>query len=443
MTLRLEDLGACFEGVIPSVVATGSSEGVPNISYLSHVVKVDENHVALSNQFFGKTSANLRAVPMATILLVDARTGGQFRVQALFLRSEESGPVFEKVAVQLAATSAQVGMANIMRLKAIDIFLVTGISRVPFDPCLEPQPDRERVSGMKAVARISAAIADAADLGGIVDAVLDGLVRELRCDAASLLLEDVPRSILTTIGTRGYGRTGIGSEVAFSEGVIGTAAAKGETIKISDLSRVRRFGAAIQAALDDEQRTRSIPLPGLDGVMSQIATPICIRKKTLGVVFVESRKRLAFGSDDEIFLEIIAREVGSAITLCEGTIAMEFASGSGTNTAQHNVATFRVAHHAFDDSVFIEDAYIIKGLAGRLLMFILETYHRDGRKDFSNREFRLSEAMRLPDFKDNLETRLLLLRRRLEEKQTAVRLKHIGRGQLRLEIAGTPLIRRT
>lgn len=442
MTLRLEDLGACFEGVIPSVVATGSAEGVPNISYLSHVVKVDENHVALSNQFFGKTGANLRAVPMATILLVDARTGGQFRIQALFLRSEMSGPVFDKVAVQLAATSAQVGMANIMRLKAVDVFLVTGISRVPFDPFHETQPDRERVSGMKAVARISAAIADAADLGGIVDAVLDGLMRELGCDAASLLLDDIPRSVLTTIGTRGYGRTGIGSEVAFGEGVIGFAAAKGETIKISDLSRVRRFGAAIQSTLDDEQRTRSIPLPGLDGAMSQIATPICIRKKTLGVVLVESRKRLAFGSDDEIFLEIIAREAGSAITLCEGTTTMEFASGSEPITDQHNVTTFRVAHHVFDDSVFIEDAYIIKGVAGRLLMFILETYHREGRKDFSNREFRLSEAMRLPDFKDNLETRLLLLRRRLEEKQATVRLKHIGRGKLQLEIAGTPLIRR-
>ncbi|MFD1809945.1 hypothetical protein ACFSHQ_23570, partial [Gemmobacter lanyuensis] len=43
----------------------------------------------------------------------------------------------------------------------------------------------------------------------------------------------------------------------------------------------------------------------------------------------------------------------------------------------------------------------------------------------------------MPDFKDNLETRLLLLRRRLEEKQAPLRLERIARGRLRLDVAGT------
>ena len=63
MTLRLSDLSACFEGVIPSIIATASADGMPNISYLSHVVQVDADHVALSNQFFAKTAANVRANP--------------------------------------------------------------------------------------------------------------------------------------------------------------------------------------------------------------------------------------------------------------------------------------------------------------------------------------------------------------------------------------------
>ena len=100
--------------------------------------------------------------------------------------------------------------------------------------------------------------------------------------------------------------------------------------------------------------------------------------------------------------------------------------------------TIHIVHHRFDDSVFIDNIYIIKGVAGRLLAFMLEVYRRDGRTEFTNREIRLSGSIRLPEIKDNLETRLLLLRRRLEEKAARVRLVHSGRGQVRLEIDGKP-----
>ena len=56
---RLSDLSRCFQGVIPAIIVTADSRGVPNVTYLSQVHLVDEKHVALSRQFFNKTRRNL------------------------------------------------------------------------------------------------------------------------------------------------------------------------------------------------------------------------------------------------------------------------------------------------------------------------------------------------------------------------------------------------
>lgn len=91
-----------------------------------------------------------------------------------------------------------------------------------------------------------------------------------------------------------------------------------------------------------------------------------------------------------------------------------------------------VVHHAVDQSVFVDNVYVIKGLPGRLLAYILDRYLETGKEEFCNRELRLAMANFLPDFKDNLETRLLLLRRRLDRLELRIRLHYVGRGRLKL-----------
>jgi adenylate cyclase len=257
-----------------------------------------------------------------------------------------------------------------------------------------------------------------------------------------LLAQDDTRQVLTTIASRGYERTGIGSEVASGDGLVSRAAVESRIIRVSDLSRVKRFGAAIQASSTDENRTRTIALPGITDAMSQIAVPLIAQGRVHGVLFAESGERLAFTKEDEAALAIVARQLAMALMLAEHLAGepQEAPRAAARKDPATVDQTFRVTYHMFDDSVFIDNEYVIKGVSGRLLMFFLDLYRRERRREFTNRELRSSPALRLPDIKDNLETRLLLLRRRLEEKALPVRLVRSGRGRIGLELQGDPVL---
>jgi adenylate cyclase len=435
MTLVLRDLEACFEGVIPSIVATADADGVPNISYLSHVAMVDEEHVALSNQFFAKTAANIRLNPQATLLLVDGYNGTQFRLELVFTYSAESGSLFDHLSLQLNASSAQVGMADVMRLRYVDVFRVLNIERLPspVKPVEARLPERRR---LVAISHVIDMIAEQSDADGIVNATLQGIRTWLGFEYGLFLQCFGERNQVVTIGSLGYAPSGIGSDVPIGEGLIGAAAASSQTVKVSDMSRVRRFGSAVRDSMRDENRTRSILLPGMPDAMSQIAVPLALHNIVQGVLYFESRKRLAFTTDDEAALLIIARHVAVALALNERMSLESELSGLSVPVVSKSGSPIHVVYHQFDDSVFIDNIYVIKGVAGRLLIFMLEQHLANGRLEFTNREIRLNANLRLPDFKDNLETRLLLLRRRLDEKLLAIRLIRLGRGKISLCIEG-------
>ncbi|WP_245372318.1 GAF domain-containing protein [Rhizobium leguminosarum] len=433
--LILADLEACFEGVIPSIISTADADGLPNISYLSHVAMVDDRHVALSNQFFAKTAANIRLNPHAMLLLVDARNSAQFRLQLVFAHTLEAGPLFEHISLQIDASSAQVGMAGIMKLRNLDVFRVVNIEAIP------SQVETAEPLGLKrnrliAAAKIADAIAAEADADGIIEAMLEGLRREFGFEHGLLLQLDEERNQLITIGSIGYAPSGIGSDIPVDEGVIGAAAAGGRLVKLSDMSRIRRFGAAVRDSSADENRTRAIPLPGMPDAMSQIAVPLIAAGSIRGVLFLESRDRIAFTGEDEAALSVIARQAAMALSLSEKLSLETEPQQLVRAELPTSEKTVQVVHHRFDDSIFVDGDYVIKGVAGRLLASMLEQYQANGRVEFTNREIRLDAALKLPDFKDNLETRLLLLRRRLDEKRLPIRLSRLGRGRIGLLIEG-------
>lgn len=128
--LTVQDISPCLQGEIPSILATCSAAGEPNLVHLSQVLFVDDEHLAISNQFLSKTAANLTDNPIATLLCPDPATGVSFKLLVRYERSEKDGPLFDAAHTQLDAVAALTGMQDVFALRAIDIFRVLDISEV-------------------------------------------------------------------------------------------------------------------------------------------------------------------------------------------------------------------------------------------------------------------------------------------------------------------------
>ena len=107
-----------------------------------------------------------------------------------------------------------------------------------------------------------------------------------------------------------------------------------------------------------------------------------------------------------------------------------------TVEAPSRSTTATVAFYDHDGSVLVDGSYIIKGVPGRILFSLLSEHATSGRTDFTNREIRLNRSIGLPAGKDNLEARLLTLRRRLAERDDPFSIERLGRGRLRLVVRG-------
>jgi predicted pyridoxine 5'-phosphate oxidase superfamily flavin-nucleotide-binding protein len=126
MTITLRELAPSLEGVIPPVIATCSAAGEPNLTYLSSVQVLDDDHVVLSNQFFGKTVANLEENPRACVLVQDHVTGRLYRIRMRFARRETEGPIFEELSRRIDAIASMMGMESVFRLRSADVYSVDG-----------------------------------------------------------------------------------------------------------------------------------------------------------------------------------------------------------------------------------------------------------------------------------------------------------------------------
>jgi len=447
--MKLAAISRCFQGVIPSIIASADAHGMPNITYVSQVYFVDEKHVALSQQFFNKTRRNLEENPNAAVEVYDPVTFQAYHLRLRFLRSEKSGPLFDTMALRIQAIASHTGMEGVFRLIGSDVFEVLRAERVDgfLTGTAEPSPQEEiSVAGMRTELRglqlVSERINRADDLETLLAAALDALDVYFGFQHTIVLLSEEQTSRLVTIACRGYGG-GVGAEVAMGEGLIGTVARERRILRISGLDESLRYGRAVRRAhLSEGGRSRpEIPLPGLPDAQSALVIPLSVEDRLVGVLAAESRDAMAFGEWDEAYLEIIGNQIALGIDR-----VLQSDEPAPAETAPQPRAPLPPAvvpprvrrtltYYKDDDAVFLDNEYLIRNVPGRILWKLLGEWKREGRTAFTNRELRMDRNLGLPEVKDNLESRLILLKHRLREKCPGVQILPAGRGKFTLEIA--------
>src|SRR5262249_27908329 len=146
------------------------------MTYLSHVQYVDSEHVALSCQFFNKTRKNLMENPRAAVLVVDPQAARQFELDVLYLRTETSGSLFEKMKLRLEVLASLSGMTGRFRLLGADIFRVLDCRPVMGGGAA---PEGARSPALERVALLSTDMAGCEELSALLEVTLAGLAGHL------------------------------------------------------------------------------------------------------------------------------------------------------------------------------------------------------------------------------------------------------------------------
>jgi len=453
---RLESLASCFQGLIPATLFTCSRDGVPNAAFISHVEFVDGGRVALSFQFFNKSKANISENPHALVRLIDPDTSQGWRLRLRYVRSETSGPVFERMALRIEAIASYSGLKGIFKLLAADIYEVLSVEMVEDEGPRAASQWNERmrppasVFTLHAMQELSERIHRAESLETLLDSMLEGLEASCGFTHSMILMPAAEEGVLVTIASRGYAENGAGAEVRIGEGIVGVVAEARKPIRIAGLIRQMLYAYAMHQRASEQglcPHDHRIALPGLAAPDSQLGVPLINRGELIGVLCVESEQPYRFHEEDKTAIELLGSYIAIAI---HSMLQRERSEPAVEAPSPVHAATpppgrvpgpaREVAYYSADECILVDGEYLIRSLPAKIFWKLLNARQAEGRLEFTNRELRLDKSLNLPEWKDNLESRLLLLRRRLEQKCPDLRIVPKARGRFALQLASDVIL---
>lgn len=444
--LTIEDLRRCVDGRIPPIIATASASGEPNVVFISSVNVVDSERIALSNQFMGKTAVNLSENARASLVLTEPQSGSEYRLSIVYERTERRGPVFDRLRREVDEIATSTGTSGVFRLRSADIYRIEHIEVIndfAFQDerhHFERRPLADRLSAMGELTR---RLSRCGDFDTMVDVAVRGLDELLGYERSMVMLVDETGQALYTIASHGFPAEGVGSEMPFGDGAAGVAAERNRPVRLGGVHATSAYALSVGRGFSDSDR--EIPVPTSRDTRSRLAVPAVSRGEVRGVVVVESPASVAFDDSDETLVGVIAAILAETVALdrpADDDLPMtpsspEIAVRPPATTDASSAAT-HVRHFASDGSVFLDGEYLIRGVAGRILWSLVQRNAHAGQVEFTTKEIRLDKSLELPGIRDNLDTRIIMLKRRLEERGAPIQLLKTGRGRIALQLQ-TPL----
>ena len=439
----LERIPTCFEGLLPSPICSCSKDGTPNVTYLSIVHRIDGHHVGLTYQFFNKTRRNLHENPRAQVIVMSPETGYQYRLDLLYERTETEAMLFDRVKTRLDAVASQTGMSHVFKLRGVDVYEVLECRPVSSDSRAGRAQEVDHLTELDV---LTERLAACYDLDSLLNTAMDALSSLFGYDHLFLMVPDEQEKRLYTLASHGFETSGVGSEISIGEGILGVAAERRTAVRTTSVARDVVYSRAVRSGVEHSGKggrlEKEIPLPGLPNVQSQLVVPLLAQNELLGVLCFQSPAAGGFLASDERLMQIAARHLASRMALLQIAAAHTALDRAGplsldSRTSVQGARPAVIKHFLSDDTVFVDDLYLIKGIAGRILWKLVQIHVATGRVEFSNKEIRLDSTLQLPDIKDNLEARLILLRRRLDERCDFLGLIRAGRGRFHLQVERT------
>jgi len=175
----------------------------------------------------------------------------------------------------------------------------------------------KRSNDVRIIQQVSSEITSSLDLDEVLTVVLSAMEKVLGFRHSMILLKELTGEKLRLVCSRGYEPSGAGAEVALGHGVVGVVAERKKMMRIGNVGAtvtyLKNIRKRMESAGDIAPGAATAALPGLPNVQSQLALPLLVKDRLVGVLAVESPKMNAFDELDELLLRIVGNQAATAI----------------------------------------------------------------------------------------------------------------------------------